>query len=97
MPGTPHALLIDEPQLKIARVNTSLTEGRVSILDLHHLIGTPTGTEHVVEHHELGLFTVDEMTSAAADAGLETIFDPDGLTGRGLLIGWRRAAPASAA
>ncbi len=85
-PNTVHALFIDESELKIARVNTSLTEGRVSVFDLHHLIGTPEGTEHVVEHHELGLYTVDEMTEAFTAAGLDVHYDPDGLTGRGLYI-----------
>jgi len=63
-PNTAHALFIDDPELKIARINTSFTEGCLSVFDLHHLIGTPEGTEHVVEHHELGLYTVDEMTEA---------------------------------
>jgi SAM-dependent methyltransferase len=85
-PNTVHALFIDELELKIARINTSLSEGRASIFDLHHLIGTPEGTEHVVEHHELGLYTVDEMTEAFTVAGLDVHHDPDGLTGRGLYV-----------
>ncbi len=85
-PNTVHALFIDEPELKIARINTSLTKGRCSVFDLHHLIGTPEGTEHVVEHHELGLYTVDEMTEAFVVAGLDVRHDPDGLTGRGLYV-----------
>jgi len=88
-PNTVHGLFIDEPELKIARINTSFVDGRLSIFDLHHLIGTPEGTEHVVEHHEMGLFTVDEMTNAFAAAGLDVIYDPDGLTGRGLYVARR--------
>ncbi len=84
--NTVHGLFIDEPQLKIARVNTSFTEGRVSVFDLHHLIGTPEKTEHVVEHHELGLYTVDEMTGAFSAVGLDVRYDPEGLTGRGLYV-----------
>ena len=85
-PNTVHALYIDEPELKIARVNTSLTDGRVSVFDLHHLIGTPERTEHVVEHHELGLYTIEEMTEAFEGAALEVRFDLEGLTGRGLYV-----------
>ena len=85
-PNTVHALFIDEPELKIARINTSLSEGRLSIFNLHHLIGTPEKTEHVVEHHELGLYTVDEMTEAFTAAGLDVHHDPEGLTGRGLYV-----------
>jgi SAM-dependent methyltransferase len=85
-PNTVHALFIEEPELKIARIKTSLSEGRLSIFDLHHLIGTPEGTEHVVEHHELGLYTVEEMIDAFRAAGLDVQHDPEGLTGRGLYV-----------
>jgi SAM-dependent methyltransferase len=82
-----HALFIDEPELKIARVNTSFVDGRLSYFDLHYLIGTPEGTEHFVERHELGLFETEEMQAALENAGLEAIYDAEGLTGRGLFIG----------
>jgi SAM-dependent methyltransferase len=88
-PGTVHALLVDEPELKIARVSTSLTEGGLSRFDLHHLIGTPEGTVHLIERHELGLFETGEMRDAFAQAGLEVTYDADGLTGRGLFLGKR--------
>lgn len=84
--GTPHAMLIDEPELKIARVSTSLVDGRISYFDLHYLIATPEGTSHAVERHELGLFEVSEMREAFTDAGLDIEYDPEGLTGRGLYV-----------
>ena len=83
----PH--FIDEPDLKIARINTSFVEGRLSSMDMHYLIGTPEGTEHCVERHELGLFTPEEMRHALTTCGLEVIYDAPGLTGRGLYIGQR--------
>lgn len=88
-PGTVHAVLIDERDLKIARINTSLVRGRVSYFDLHYLIGTPEGTEHFVERHELGLFETDEVKAILSEVGLEVIYDSEGLTGRGLFIGKR--------
>jgi len=92
MANTTHVMLVDEPDLKIARVNTSLVEGRVSIVDLHHLIATPEETTHVLEKHRLGLFTVEEMKEAFAAAGLCVRYDDEGITGRGLYIARPRSA-----
>jgi SAM-dependent methyltransferase len=86
-PNTVHSLCVELPELKIARVNTSFVKDRLSYFDLHYLIGTPEGTQHLVEHHELGLFTVEEMQAALSNAGLEAEYDPEGLTGRGLHLG----------
>jgi SAM-dependent methyltransferase len=88
-PGIVHARFIDEPNLKIARMNTSDVDGRLSIMDMHYLIGTPEGTKHYVERHDLGLFTSDEMIDALTACGLEVTYDKGGLTGRGLYIGQR--------
>jgi len=90
-PNTVHSLFVDEPELKIARINTSAVSGRLSIFDLHYLIGTPERTEHVIEHHEMGLFTVEEMTAAFEAAGLGVTCDPEGLTGRGLYVARKEA------
>ena len=90
-PNTVHSLFIDESDLKIARINTSFSQGRLSYFDLHYLVGTPDGTEHFVERHELGLFTFGEMQAALSKAGLEVEYDPEGLTGRGLHLGLRPA------
>ena len=88
-PGTVHGLFIDDPNLKIARVNTSVTQGRLSVFDLHHLVGTPEKTFHFVEHHEMGLYTGEEMMDAFESAGLTTTYEPEGPTGRGLYVGVR--------
>jgi len=91
-PNTVHSLFIDEPELKIARISTSFRSGRMSSFDLHHLIGTPAGTEHFVEHHEMGLFEIREMVSVMEDAGLTVTCDPAGLTGRGLYLGRKKTS-----
>ena len=73
-------------RLKIARVNTSLVDGRLSYFDLHYLIGTLEGTVHFVERHELGLFDKEEMHGAFAAAGLTATYNAEGLMGRGLYV-----------
>jgi SAM-dependent methyltransferase len=87
--GTVHAHYIDEPDLKIARINTSSVAGRLSIMDMHYLIGTLAGVNHYVEHHEMGLFTTEQMMHALTECGLEVTYDAEGLMGRGLFIGQR--------
>ncbi len=81
------ATLVDEPELKVVRANSSLRRGMLSYFDLHHLVSTPTGTSHLVEHHELGLFTIAEMKGAFRRAGLSVVRQPEGITGRGLYVG----------
>lgn len=87
--GTVHTLFIEEPDLHIVRMNASFSEGRVSYFDFHYLIGTPEGTQHFTERHELGLFEVEEMMAAFEANGLEVIHDEEGIAGRGMYIGKR--------
>ncbi|HEY4822715.1 MAG TPA: class I SAM-dependent methyltransferase [Candidatus Bathyarchaeia archaeon] len=89
IPGTVHGLWVDKPDLKIARINVSLVKDNVSIMDMHHLVGTPNGVEHFVERHEMALFTHEEYIEAFRSANLEVTYEPDGLTGRGLYVGSR--------
>jgi SAM-dependent methyltransferase len=89
--GTVHALYVDDPELKIARINLSGAEGRLSYMDFHYLIGTLEGVEHFTERHELGLFEVDEMVASFTQAGLKVTYDEEGIAGRGLYIGTKAA------
>lgn len=86
-PGHVHSTYVDEPELKVARINTSQVKDGISILNMHYLVGTPEGVEHFTELHELGLFTREEYQAAFVNAGLDFDRDEEGLIGRGLLIG----------
>jgi SAM-dependent methyltransferase len=90
-PGHPYALFVDQPDLKIARMNVSRADGTVALLNFHYLVATPEGVEHFTEHHELGLFTDAEYRAAFAQAGLDVTYDAEGLIGRGLYVGTHTA------
>lgn len=73
-------------KLKIARVGRSWTEGPVSCMELHHLIGVPGHVYSFVETHRMGLYTDGEYRAAFSAAGLTAEHDEKGLMGRGLYV-----------
>jgi SAM-dependent methyltransferase len=91
---TVHALYVDEPGLKIARINTSTTVKGRSVMEMHYLVGTKEGTRHYIETHKLGLFSATQMKEAFTEAELHVSYDKRGLTGRGLYIGKRQEKPS---
>jgi ubiquinone/menaquinone biosynthesis C-methylase UbiE len=87
------ALLVNEPDLKIARLSRNVQEGMRSIMNMHHLVVTAEGATSFVERHEMGLFTPEQYCAAFEQAGLTVTYDPDGgLSGRGVYVGVRPAA-----
>jgi SAM-dependent methyltransferase len=84
----------DGEDLKIARIARSWTEGPVSCMEMHHLVGTPGRVDSFVETHRLGLYTDAEYQAAFTAAGLQVEHDPEGLMGRGLYVA---KAPSSSA
>jgi ubiquinone/menaquinone biosynthesis C-methylase UbiE len=88
-PGKVFATFVDQPELKIARMNVNVLRDGMSILDFNYLVCSPEGVRHFTEHHELGLFTHAQHVAAFRDSGLETSFDPSGVIARGLYIGIR--------
>lgn len=88
--GRTSLVVVEEPDLKLARMSTLQIEDSVSAFDFHFLIGTPSGVEQRVESHRMGLFTGKQMRDAFAHGAMSVEHDPNGPTGRELCIGRRR-------
>jgi SAM-dependent methyltransferase len=86
--GTITANHAEQGALTIAWMNTSERERDLSVLDIHYLVGRPTGIRTLHERQELGLFTERQQLDALSDAGLEARHDSHGPFGRGLYVAW---------
>lgn len=86
-PGHPWAVFVDEPDLKIARMDVARPlQNGIATIEFHYLVATPDGVEHMTEQHDVALFTEEELRGAFHQVGLEPEIDPEGLMGRGLYI-----------
>ena len=86
--GTIHgSMMVDDPDLKVARLVVSSTRERFAVTPMHHLVARPSGVTHFVETHELFLATTDEYRNAFTAAGLDVRHD-DALP-RGAWVGRR--------
>ena len=88
----PRPMIAEGEDFTVVRMNDSRTDGRISIMRFHYLVGRPAKVDHFTEDHVLGLFTLDEMAGAFAAAGLKAEFDSEGLMGRGLWTARHQAA-----
>jgi len=86
-PGGVHALYVDKPDFKIARMDIPSAKGRMSVFQWHMLIGTPEGIQYLKQKHALFLFNNAEYIEAFNAAGLDVTYDEKGLMSRGLFIG----------
>jgi SAM-dependent methyltransferase len=88
--GRTNLLTVDEPDLKLARCCSSRVNGNISILDMHHLICTSQGTEHFVEHLELGLFEEKDYVEALSEGGFTVKHEKIRSNGNGVYLAFRR-------
>lgn len=84
--GLPWMMTVDEPNLKICRMNVSAKEGRVSILNFHYMVADPSGVSQFEETHRLALYTVEQMLGCFEKANLSVKHDPQGIFGRGMYV-----------
>lgn len=87
IPGYIGFRTMQRDDLKIAMMSVLELHDGITSFDMHHLVGTPQGVEHIVEHHDLALFSYAEYCAAFVAAGLTTGYDPDAPGGRGMYFG----------
>jgi SAM-dependent methyltransferase len=85
--GSVHTTVVDQPDLKIVRMNLSERKDNLSFFTFHFLVGTSKGIEYFTEYHEMALFTHDEHLDSFRANNLGVFYDEAGLNGRGLYIG----------
>ncbi|PIY60263.1 SAM-dependent methyltransferase [Candidatus Woesearchaeota archaeon CG_4_10_14_0_8_um_filter_47_5] len=93
--GKPSMSVYEDKELKIARLNVSCRKGKlgkVSVLDMHYLIAERgKKVKHLTDHHELGLFTREELLLSMREAGFRVHYRAKGLMkGRGLVVGVKK-------
>jgi len=84
--GIPKLDIVNEPDLKVARMYITRREGLASVFDSEYLVATANGVTHFRERQELGLFTDEEYRRAFGKAGLEVVEAGDGPFGYGLYV-----------
>ena len=89
-PRPVYATFVDDPDVKVARISTNKRQGKLSIIEMHYLVGTAEGVKYHKELHKMGLFAQHEMIDAYEKAGLQCEYTEEGITGRGLYIGTNR-------
>jgi SAM-dependent methyltransferase len=87
--GHVSANLVDEEDLKVARMSVSPPLSDPLTMTFHYLVATPEGVESFTEDHEVGMFRHEQYVDAFRAAGLDVDHDPEGLEGRGLFVGRR--------
>jgi len=85
--GRPHANFVNEPDVKICRMNVNKKRGNIAILDFHFLIATKKGIGHLHDKHKLGLFDIDKFLQILKDNSFQAIYLKNGLMKeRGLYV-----------
>ena len=89
-PGTTHVETVRRGDTTVVRASHSRREGRVTRLEMHHLVVTPDAIDHLVDHHALTLFTPDEYEAALHRAGLTVEVTASPMPGRDRYVGIRQ-------
>jgi SAM-dependent methyltransferase len=79
----------ESDDVKVARISRSERDGARIHNEMHHLIATVAGVDHVVDHHELNLFEPQEYETAFTNAGLHVFVVESPMPDRDRYVGVR--------
>lgn len=77
----------DDGTTTVVRVGRSTRSGRITTVEMHHLVRTNDGIEYFVEIHEMMLTPTEGYVAAAEAAGLSVHVVPDFMPGRDRIVG----------
>jgi SAM-dependent methyltransferase len=81
-----------DDETAVVRLAFSRRVGRITEMDMHHLVRTEAGVEHFSETHRLALTPTAEYVAAVEDAGLKARVMPDYMPFRDRIVGTRPKA-----
>jgi SAM-dependent methyltransferase len=89
-PGMIDCETVRTDSMIVMRASRSERHGNKSVLEMHHIVTTLERIDHLVDHHELTLFTTQQYEHAFVDTGLSIEVVPSPMAGRDRYIGMRR-------
>ena len=89
--GASHMEVASGADVKVARVSRSRRHGSTTHLEMHHLVASAGGIDHIVDHHELTLFTPEQYEAAFRGAGLSVQTADSPMPGRDRYVGIKPA------
>lgn len=92
-PGSVHAVSEQRDGIAVARVGRSERRGNKSVLELHHLVASANGVDHLVDHHELTLFAEEDYLDAFRKTQLDVEVIDGPFSDRGRYAGLRHQSP----
>lgn len=87
----PHAVFVNDPKLKIARMSISRKQKGIAQIQFHYLIANKDEIKYLVENHDLALYDTKKFLDIMRKNNLKSSFTTNGLIkNRGLYIGIKK-------
>lgn len=81
--------IASDSEMMVVRLGFTRRVGKLTELDMHHLVRSESGIDYFVENHRLALTPTEEYVSAVEAAGLKARVMPNFMPGRDRIVGTR--------